>query len=182
MKPSDWKRKGSIPPGEVDHPAPEPLGVPRFSHIRQVTELVKAVSFWTESIAPGLLQRPALNGSPAFRRPLHLQIIGRSGRRSSGRSPREPFASSRAESRTLGVSRNVVLQAYGQLEAEGWHRRHSRLGDLRHFRDPDTPPPPKGAVEHPYLFGDTRRASHTMPAGGGASFLDSPTVSRGPTR
>jgi hypothetical protein len=48
MKPSDWKRKGKHPAvGEVD--LTQLLSLWAFhdlSHIRQVTELVKAVSFW----------------------------------------------------------------------------------------------------------------------------------------
>ena len=54
--------------------------------------------------------------------PLHLQVYRAfreailSGKVASG----SRLPSSRAEARTLGVSRNVVLQAYGQLEAEGY--------------------------------------------------------------
>jgi hypothetical protein len=48
MKPSDWKRKGKHPAvGEVD--LTQLLSLWAFhdlSHIRQVTELVKALSFW----------------------------------------------------------------------------------------------------------------------------------------
>ncbi len=54
--------------------------------------------------------------------PLHLQIYRAlreailSGRILAG----SRLPSSRAEAKALGVSRNVVLQAYGQLEAEGY--------------------------------------------------------------
>jgi len=54
--------------------------------------------------------------------PLHLQIYCafREAILSGEISPGSRLPSSRAEARTLGVSRNVVLQAYGQLEAEGY--------------------------------------------------------------
>ena len=54
--------------------------------------------------------------------PLHLQIY-RAFRQAilSGRlSPGERLPSSRSEARLLGISRNVVLQAYDQLTAEGY--------------------------------------------------------------
>ena len=54
--------------------------------------------------------------------PLHLQIY-RAFREAilSGRlSPGERLPSSRSEARQLGISRNVVLQAYDQLTAEGY--------------------------------------------------------------
>ncbi len=54
--------------------------------------------------------------------PLHLQIY-RAFRQAilSGRlSPGERLPSSRGEARLLGISRNVVLQAYDQLTAEGY--------------------------------------------------------------
>ncbi len=48
MKPSDWKRKGTHPAvGEVDLTQLMSLwAFHDLSHIRQVTELVKALSFW----------------------------------------------------------------------------------------------------------------------------------------
>ena len=54
--------------------------------------------------------------------PLHLQIY-RAFRQAilSGRlAPGERLPSSRSEARLLGISRNVVLQAYDQLTAEGY--------------------------------------------------------------
>ena len=54
--------------------------------------------------------------------PLHLQVYRafREAILSGKMAPGSRLPSSRAEARTLGVSRNVVLQAYGQLEAEGY--------------------------------------------------------------
>jgi GntR family transcriptional regulator/MocR family aminotransferase len=54
--------------------------------------------------------------------PFHLQIYRafREAILSGAMAPGSRLPSSRAQARTLGVSRNVVLQAYGQLEAEGY--------------------------------------------------------------
>ena len=55
-------------------------------------------------------------------RPLHLQIYRafREAILSGQLSPGERLPSSRSEARLLGISRNVVLQAYDQLTAEGY--------------------------------------------------------------
>jgi GntR family transcriptional regulator/MocR family aminotransferase len=54
--------------------------------------------------------------------PLHLQVYRafREAILKGDLAPGSRLPSSRAEARTLGVSRNVVLQAYDQLEAEGY--------------------------------------------------------------
>jgi len=80
-------------------------------------------------------------------RPLHLQIY-RAFREAilSGRlSPGERLPSSRSEARLLGVSRNVVLQAYDQLTAEGYLTGTSGSGTYvaRDFPE-DRPSPTHG--------------------------------------
>jgi GntR family transcriptional regulator/MocR family aminotransferase len=103
--------------------------------------------------------------------PLHLQIYRafREAILSGEIAPGSRLPSSRAESRTLGVSRNVVLQAYGQLEAEGYIGGARGSGTYVTSEIPDTPPPPKGATVAsgtPIPLSEyARRASHTMPAG-----------------
>ena len=54
--------------------------------------------------------------------PLHLQIYRafREAILAGQLAPGERLPSSRSEARLLGVSRNVVLQAYAQLTAEGY--------------------------------------------------------------
>jgi len=75
--------------------------------------------------------------------PLHLQVYRAfreailSGKVASG----SRLPSSRAEARTLGVSRNVVLQAYGQLEAEGYIGGARGSGTYVSSEIPDAPPP-----------------------------------------
>jgi len=104
--------------------------------------------------------------------PLHLQVY-RAFREAilSGRmAPGSRLPSSRAEARTLGVSRNVVLQAYGQLEAEGYIGGALGSGTYVTSEIPDTPPPRRtsegaavpSAASTP-LSGYARRASATMP-------------------
>ena len=103
--------------------------------------------------------------------PLHLQIYRafREAILSGEIAPGSRLPSSRAESRTLGVSRNVVLQAYSQLEAEGYIGGTRGSGTYVTSEIPDTPPPPKGARVArgtPIPLSEyARRASHTMLAG-----------------
>jgi len=80
--------------------------------------------------------------------PLHLQVYRafREAILSGKMAPGSRLPSSRAEARTLGVSRNVVLQAYGQLEAEGYIGGARGSGTYVSSEIPDTPPaPPAGA-------------------------------------
>ncbi|MGH9388515.1 MAG: PLP-dependent aminotransferase family protein, partial [Vicinamibacteria bacterium] len=103
--------------------------------------------------------------------PLHLQIYRafREAILSGVIAPGSRLPSSRAESRSLGVSRNVVLQAYGQLEAEGYIGGARGSGTYVTSEIPDAPPPPKGATVAsgtPIPLSEyARRSSHTMPAG-----------------
>ena len=103
--------------------------------------------------------------------PLHLQVY-RAFREAilSGKiAPGSRLPSSRAEARTLGVSRNVVLQAYGQLEAEGYIGGAQGSGTYVTSEIPEAPAPLKGAVAasgSPIPLSDyARRASHTMLTG-----------------
>jgi GntR family transcriptional regulator / MocR family aminotransferase len=77
--------------------------------------------------------------------PLHLQIYRafREAILSGEMAPGSRLPSSRAEARTLGVSRNVVLQAYGQLEAEGYIGGSRGSGTYVTSEIPDTTMPPK---------------------------------------
>jgi GntR family transcriptional regulator/MocR family aminotransferase len=77
------------------------------------------------------------------RAPLHLQIYRafREAILSGEIAPGSRLPSSRAEARTLGVSRNVVLQAYGQLEAEGYIGGARGSGTYVSPEIPDPPPP-----------------------------------------
>ena len=79
--------------------------------------------------------------------PLHLQVYRafREAILSGNIAPGSRLPSSRLEARTLGVSRNVVLQAYGQLEAEGYIGGARGSGTYVSPEIPDAPPPPKGA-------------------------------------
>lgn len=100
--------------------------------------------------------------------PLHLQVYRafREAILSGKMAPGSRLPSSRAEARTLGVSRNVVLQAYGQLEAEGYIGGAHGSGTYVTSEIPETPPPPKGATVAtgtPIPLSEyARRASHTM--------------------
>lgn len=105
--------------------------------------------------------------------PLHLQIYRafREAILSGKMAPGSRLPSSRAEARTLGVSRNVVLQAYGQLEAEGYIGGAHGSGTYVTSEIPDSPPPPvgssdaKAADRTPIPLSEyARRASITMPA------------------
>ena len=62
--------------------------------------------------------------------PLHLQIYRafREAILSGQLTPGERLPSSRSEARLLGISRNVVLQAYSQLTAEGYYGIFGRSG------------------------------------------------------
>jgi GntR family transcriptional regulator/MocR family aminotransferase len=76
--------------------------------------------------------------------PLHLQIYRafREAILSGEMAPGSRLPSSRAEARTLGVSRNVVLQAYGQLEAEGYIGGSRGSGTYVTSEIPDWTTPP----------------------------------------
>ncbi len=88
--------------------------------------------------------------------PLHLQIYRafREAILSGEMAPGSRLPSSRVEARTLGVSRNVVLQAYGQLEAEGYIGGTRGSGTYVSPEIPDKPLPPKASEGAP-----TRRAA-----------------------
>ncbi len=105
--------------------------------------------------------------------PLHLQIYRafREAILSGEMAPGSRLPSSRAEARTLGVSRNVVLQAYGQLEAEGYIGGSRGSGTYVTSEIPDTTMPPKvsrgSAVadeKRTHLSAYARRASAAEPA------------------
>jgi GntR family transcriptional regulator/MocR family aminotransferase len=74
--------------------------------------------------------------------PLHLQVYRafREAILSGEIAPGSRLPSSRSEARTLGVSRNVVLQAYGQLEAEGYIGGTRGSGTYVTAEIPDSPP------------------------------------------
>ncbi len=104
--------------------------------------------------------------------PLHLQVYRafREAILSGKMTPGSRLPSSRAEARTLGISRNVVLQAYGQLEAEGYIGGARGSGTYVSPEIPDTPPPRRASkgsavasVASMPLSGYARRASATMP-------------------
>jgi GntR family transcriptional regulator/MocR family aminotransferase len=99
--------------------------------------------------------------------PLHLQVY-RAFREAilSGKiAPGSRLPSSRAEARTLGVSRNVVLQAYGQLEAEGYIGGAQGSGTYVTSGIPKAPAPAPGtaaAGASPIPLSEyARRASRT---------------------
>jgi GntR family transcriptional regulator/MocR family aminotransferase len=86
--------------------------------------------------------------------PLHLQIYRafREAILSGEMAPGSRLPSSRSEARTLGVSRNVVLQAYGQLEAEGYIGGARGSGTYVTSEIPDASVPPRvpaGSVPPP---------------------------------
>ncbi|ABC79821.1 PLP-dependent aminotransferase family protein [Anaeromyxobacter dehalogenans] len=71
--------------------------------------------------------------------------------------PGAPLPSSRALARTLGVHRNTVLAAYGELAAEGWIASDPARATLV---SRDLPPVPRGAAGAP---GPAARAGFDLP-------------------
>ncbi len=107
------------------------------------------------------------------RSPLHLQIYRaiREAILAGKIAPGSRLPSSRAEARTLGVSRNVVLQAYGQLEAEGYIDGARGSGTYVSPEIPDSPPETTasgaaaGTSASPRALSEyARRSSIAMPA------------------
>jgi GntR family transcriptional regulator/MocR family aminotransferase len=83
--------------------------------------------------------------------PLHLQIYRafREAILEGELAPGSRLPSSRAEARILGVSRNVVLQAYGQLEAEGYIGGARGSGTYVSPEIPESPPPRNASASAP---------------------------------
>ncbi|MFE0625415.1 PLP-dependent aminotransferase family protein [Streptomyces sp. NPDC058864] len=108
---------------------------------------------------------------------LHLDLAGGSGARAGledalreavrdGRlAPGTRLPSSRALAKDLGVARNTVADAYGQLVAEGWLTARqgsgTRVGDGWRPAGPPAAPPPGGRT----LAGTPRPDGTTDPAG-----------------
>ena len=102
------------------------------------------------------LTLPLDRGQPS---PLSVQIArGLTERiRAGALGPGAPLPSSRALARMLGVHRNTVLAAYGELDAEGWIRTQPARGTLV---AEDLPAPPRAT---PGAAGQGGRAGFDVP-------------------